>query len=66
VVRPIATSTRSVRRFGRLARAFGVRPEQAEELVDVVFEERAHSLAHIRAQVAAGHPSWSEFWTKIF
>jgi Ser/Thr protein kinase RdoA (MazF antagonist) len=57
-----STELDGVRRFGRLARAYGARPEQAEELVDIVIEERAHSLAHIRAQVAAGHPAWTEFW----
>jgi Ser/Thr protein kinase RdoA (MazF antagonist) len=51
-----------VRRAARLARAYGVEPQQAEQLVDVVAEERAHSLAHVRAQAAAGRPPWVTLW----
>jgi Ser/Thr protein kinase RdoA (MazF antagonist) len=51
-----------VTRFGRFARAYGVRPEQASDLVDIVFAERAHSIAHIRAEIAAGNPAWIEHW----
>jgi hypothetical protein len=56
------SSLDGITRFGRFARAYGVGPEQADELVDMVFAERAHSIAHIRAQIAAGHPSWTEYW----
>jgi thiamine kinase-like enzyme len=52
----------AVTRFGRFARAYGVQPDQAAELVDVVFTERAHSIAHIRDEIAAGYPSWIEYW----
>ena len=51
-----------VRRTGRLARAYGLEPHQAEELVDVVLEERAHHLATIRSHVAAGTPPWATSW----
>ena len=48
-----------VRRTGRLARAYGLQPEQAQELVDVIDEERAHALANVRAQAAAGAAPWT-------
>jgi hypothetical protein len=51
-----------VRRTGRLAKAYGVEPQQAHELMDVVAEERAHQLANVRAQVAAGNAPWATFW----
>ena len=47
-----------VRRTGRLARAYGVEPEHAEQLVDVIAEERAHALAHVRQQATAGNAPW--------
>jgi hypothetical protein len=56
------SSLDGITRFGRFARAYGVPPEQADELVDIVFTERAHSMAHIRAEIAAGNPSWIEYW----
>ena len=43
-----------VARLGLMARAYGVRPNDAPELVDVIFAERAQSVGHIRSQVAAG------------
>jgi hypothetical protein len=49
-------------RFGLLARAYGVAPADAETLVDIVFEERAHALANVRAEVASGNPVWVEQW----
>ena len=51
-----------VRRTGRLARAYGLEPQQADELVDVVFEERAHHLATIRSHAAAGIQPWATSW----
>jgi hypothetical protein len=52
----------SIDRFGRLARAYGVSDDDAVELVDVVFEERAQALANIRHEVANGDPVWIETW----
>jgi aminoglycoside phosphotransferase (APT) family kinase protein len=49
----------AVRRLGRLARAYGLDPERADELLDVVIEEKAHSTANVRAQAAAGDPVWA-------
>ena len=43
-----------VRRTGLLARAYGLDPALAEDLLDVVDEERARSTAHVRAEAAAG------------
>jgi hypothetical protein len=39
-----------------------VSPDAGEELVDVVVEERAHSAANIRAEIAAGNESWIRNW----
>jgi Phosphotransferase enzyme family len=51
-----------VARLGLMARAYGVRPDDAPELVDVIFAERAQSVGHIRSQVAAGDPVWVGHW----
>lgn len=53
-----------VRRTGVLARGYGLDPERAEELVDVLVEERAHSIANIRAEIAAGNESWVRNWAE--
>ena len=45
-------------------RAYGLEPERAEELVDVVVEERAHSTANIRAEIAHGDESWIRQWAQ--
>lgn len=51
-----------VRRTGLLARAFGVEPQQAEQFVDVIAEERAQQLTHVRKEAAAGKAPWATFW----
>ncbi len=51
-----------VRRVGRLARAYGLEPGAARGLVDVIAEERASSLANVRAHAAAGTQPWATFW----
>ncbi len=51
-----------VARLGVLVRGYGLEPERAEELVDVLIEERAHSTANIRAEIAAGNESWIRDW----
>jgi len=51
-----------VARFGVLARAYGLPPDRAEELLDVVVEERAHAAANIRAEIAAGNEAWIRDW----
>lgn len=51
-----------VRRTTLLARAYGLEAQQAAEFVDVITEERAHQLAHVRAEAAAGREPWVMFW----
>lgn len=51
-----------IQRLGVLVRGYGLEPSRAEELVDVLVEERAHSIANIRAEVAAGNESWIRNW----
>jgi aminoglycoside phosphotransferase (APT) family kinase protein len=51
-----------IRRLGVLARGYRLEPERATELVDVLIEERAHSVANIRAEIAAGNASWIDNW----
>ena len=51
-----------IARLGVLARAYGVSPDRAEELVDVIVEERTHATANIRAQIAAGDSAWIDNW----
>lgn len=52
-----------VARLGVLARAYGLDPDRAEELVDVLIHERAVSTANIRAEIAGGNESWIRDWT---
>ncbi len=53
-----------VRRLGVLARGYRLGPDRAEELVDVLVEERAHSIANIRSEIAAGNASWIRNWAR--
>src|SRR5712691_13445095 len=46
----------SLTRLRLLAGAYGVGPDQASELVDVIFTECAQAIGHIRGEVAAGNP----------
>ena len=48
-----------VRRVGLLARAYGLPPDRAEELLTVVVEERSHSTQNVLALAAAGDPVWT-------
>jgi hypothetical protein len=52
----------SVARLRHLARAYGVTARDAGALVDVIFEERAHAVANVRREVAAGNAVWVEQW----
>ncbi len=49
----------AVRRLGLLAGAYGLAPQRAEELLDIVAEERAHSSENVRARAGAGDPAWA-------
>ena len=51
-----------IARLGVLARGYGLDPRRADELVDVILEERAHSTANVRAEIAAGNESWIRNW----
>ena len=53
-----------VHRLGVLARGYGLEPDRADELVGVVVEERAHSVANIRAEIAAGNELWIRNWVE--
>ena len=53
-----------IARLGVLARAYGLKPDSAEELVDVVMQERARSTANIRAEIASGNESWIHDWAE--
>ena len=51
-----------IARFGVLTRAYGLAPQRGSELIDVIREERDHSHANIRAEIAAGNESWIANW----
>jgi hypothetical protein len=53
-----------IARLGVLARAYGLEPERAEQLVDVLILERAHATANIQAQMAGGNESWIRHWAE--
>jgi aminoglycoside phosphotransferase (APT) family kinase protein len=53
-----------IARLGVLARAYGLESERAEELVDLLIQERAHSTANIQAEIASGNTSWIRHWTE--
>jgi hypothetical protein len=52
----------AVRRVGLLAGGYGFERARAAELVEVLFEERAHSQTNMRAEVAAGDEVMVEYW----
>lgn len=51
-----------VRRAPVLAHAYGVEPDQAVELVDVIDEERVQHIGHVRDEAAAGNEPWATYW----
>jgi hypothetical protein len=51
-----------VQRTALLAHAYGVEPNQAEQLVDAIDEERRKQLQHVRDEAAAANEPWSTFW----
>ena len=53
-----------IARLGVLARAYGLKPDSAEDLVDIVVQERARSTANIRAEIASGNESWIHDWAE--
>ena len=51
-----------VSRLGRFARAYGVEPDEATDLVGILFASRRQILAHIRSEIARGTQVWIEDW----
>ena len=51
-----------IARLGVFARAYGLAPECAEELVDVIVQERTRATANVRAEIASGNESWIRNW----
>jgi aminoglycoside phosphotransferase (APT) family kinase protein len=51
-----------VTRLGVLARGYGLDPADADELFDVIVEERSASTAHIRAEIERGNAAWIREW----
>jgi serine/threonine protein kinase len=51
-----------IARLRRLARTYGVEPDRASELVELIFAERQQALAHIRSEIAAGNQTWVDHW----
>lgn len=52
----------AVARVGLLARGYAFEPGRAAEFVDVIFEERAASQAHMRAEMANGDEVLLDYW----
>lgn len=50
----------AIHRIGLLAAAYGLAADRADELLDIVVEEKTHSTANVLAQAAAGDPVWGE------
>ena len=50
------------RRVGILVKGYGVSPDRAEELIGLVVEERAHAVATVRAEIAAGDEARDRSW----
>ena len=49
----------AVHRVGVLTGAYGLARHRAEELLDIIVEEKAHSTSNMLAQAEAGDPVWS-------
>jgi hypothetical protein len=62
---PSDTALDAVRRFGILTRAYGLAPEGAAELLDVLADERLHAVANIHAEISSGNESWIRNWAAM-
>ena len=51
-----------IARLGVLARGYGLEPDRAEDLIDVIVQTRVQSIANIRAEIADGNESWIGNW----
>ena len=54
----------AVKRVGLLAHGYGIAPDRATELVEVIFEQRARSQAHMRVEIADGDEVLLDYWNK--
>jgi Phosphotransferase enzyme family len=53
-----------VARLRLLARGYGVADEDSSLLVETIMRSRQQAMAHIRDQLAAGHPAWTDEWQR--
>lgn len=51
-----------IARAGILGRAYGIKPEEASDLVEVIFAAREHIHTKVRAEIADGSPLWTGSW----
>lgn len=51
-----------IARAGVLARSYGIKPEEAPDLVEVIFAAREHILTKVRAEITDGSPLWTGPW----
>jgi hypothetical protein len=52
----------AVMRVGLLAHGYGLAPHLATEFVDVIFQQRARSQAHMRTEIASGDEVLLAYW----
>jgi aminoglycoside phosphotransferase (APT) family kinase protein len=58
----VARDLDAIARFGVLARAYGLAPGSAADLVDTVIEARAQAIGNVRAEITVGNTSWIANW----
>jgi hypothetical protein len=51
-----------IARAGILARAYGIKPEEAPDLAEIIFAAREHIHTKVRAEIANGSPLWTGSW----
>ena len=51
-----------IARLGVLTRGYGLEPDRAEELLDVIIEERTHAAENIRMEIADGNEAAIHNW----
>jgi thiamine kinase-like enzyme len=52
----------AITRAGTIAHAYGIKSDEASDLVEIIFAARENTLAHIRAEIADGSPFWRTYW----
>jgi Ser/Thr protein kinase RdoA (MazF antagonist) len=53
-----------VSRLRLFARGYGVTEKDSSRLVDTIVLSRRQAMAHIRGQIAAGNPAWTDEWQR--